>query len=98
MTLLAPAGSRIRLTVGCVGTPGALCRLTVSLVFGRGVHKRSLGEAALTVLAGRSRTVTVAPNRAGRRLLAARHKLSVLASLRQSSGRVVLSRSVTLTK
>jgi hypothetical protein len=95
---LAAAGGRVRLTVGCVGTPGALCRLTASLVLGRAGHQRSLGTAAITVRAGHSRTVTVAPNRAGRRLLAARHKVRVQVSLRQSSGRVVSSRSVTLTK
>jgi hypothetical protein len=95
---LAPAGSRVRLTVGCVGAPGAVCRLTVSLVLGRAGQQRSLGTAAITVRAGHTRTVTVAPNRAGRSLLAARHRLRVLVSLRQASGRVVSSRSVTLTK
>jgi hypothetical protein len=94
---LVPAGSTVNLTVGCTGTRGTLCRMTVTLALGRGRHAQALAVAVIAVAAGHSRTITVRLDRPGRRLLAARHKLRVQVLLRQAHVRRLLARVVTLT-
>jgi hypothetical protein len=86
-------GPFARVRVKCGGQTGATCRLVLRLSVSRGGHasRRSartlvLGSASVLLTAGQSRTVTIALNRLGRRLLGHEHHLRARLTIKQVGG------------
>jgi hypothetical protein len=95
------SGSNATVRVSCTGQPGTTCRLTLRMtVTERFVGHRLvavttrahtrvkvlvIGTASVTLSAGQAKTVRIALNSAGKRLLAARHTLKVRLRITQAS-------------
>lgn len=97
VTGLTPAGSAVRLTVGCAGARGSVCKLNLTVtVPGRTGQARSV---AIAVKAGHRRVMSVSLEGSAKRLLEARHHLLVRVVLTRRGGagaRPLLVRAVTL--
>jgi hypothetical protein len=82
-------GKTVKLLVSCQGDAGGRCAVTIKLRKGNAV----LGSKALTLTAGKSKTVTVSLNPAGKRRLKHQHPLTLTLLVAQS-GQPVSSRSI----
>ena len=111
---VAVAAQRATVPISCRGSPGSTCTLKLALTVAETVQggkviainasgkakKRSvvLGTATATLLAGQSRTITVALNRAGKRLVAKWHRLRIKLTIDSPAGArttVIAARTIT---
>jgi hypothetical protein len=103
-------GSRASVTLGCSGSTGALCNLTLTLTATERLRKGKvvavtagkrhgtksvlLASVTTTIDAGQSQRLTVSLNATGRRLLAARRSLTVRLTV-DAATEVISTRSLT---